>query len=109
MRRRADVVADRLAASKNGYPGGRPSSAEERLTVTRLAVVLAAVAVTSVLEDEPVAVDGGMTQRRATASRRPPRSGFRVASAAGHDIEFACQHTIQAACAPVAHGVSNER
>ena len=37
------------------------------------------------------------------------RSSDGFASAAGHDVEFACQHTIQAACAPVAHGVSNER
>lgn len=44
------------------------------------------------------------------AAIRPSRSDRRpFASAAGHDVEFACQHTIQAACAPVAHGVSNER
>ena len=45
----------------------------------------------------------------AAAGRRVIAVKRRFASAAGHDVEFACQHTIQAACAPVAHGVSNER
>jgi hypothetical protein len=52
------------------------------------------------LEDAPVRSEAG---RRSAAVER------RFASGAGHDVEFAGQHTIQTACAPVTHGVSNER